>query len=181
MGRFIIAENTTRLNFALGHDSFSKFKHMKKIIITAVIALFSMTTFAQANWELGLRFANGDFDAVAVDATVPLGAPRLHMTGYFAHDLFATGFYFDWLFTLPETGKSLKFYPGVGPELYFGHDLEFGIAGNLGMEYSFDFPLTIGLDWRPAIQFFADTKVNANNLGLTARFNLGRANFQRAR
>ena len=55
------------------------------------------------------------------------------------------GAYFDWLFALNSGPAGLKFYPGVGPELYFNNGIDIAAAGDFGVEYSFDFPLTIGL------------------------------------
>lgn len=143
---------------------------LKLIFATVVmVVVFSFESQAQANWEAGIRFG----DDFAIDATIPLSArPRVHATAYFGND-FGLGGYFDWLFALEGGPNGLKFYPGVGPEFYFGDDFDFAVAGNFGAEYSFDFPLTIGLDWRPRFTVTNESDFYAGNWGLMARFRFG--------
>lgn len=149
---------------------------LKLITLSIVLAgLFTVESNAQSNWEAGIRFGN-DF---AIDATIPLSAkPRLHATAYFggndvARADFGLGAYFDWMFALQGGPTGLKFYPGVGPEFYFGDDFNVGVAGNFGAEYSFEFPLTIGIDWRPGLMFTNDIGFHSSNWGFTARFRFG--------
>jgi hypothetical protein len=147
---------------------------MKKLLLFTVFAvsavLLNNNAQAQANWEAGVRFG----DNFSVDATIPIGArPRLHAAAYFNND-FGLGGYFDWMFALNDGPAGLKFYPGVGPEFFFvPNDFQFNIAGDFGAEYSFDFPLTIGFDWRPAIQTTNDFNFSAGNWGFIARFRFG--------
>ena len=131
--------------------------------------LFLTTTVtAQSNWEIGVRFG----DNFSIDATVPISAaPRLHPAIYF--DRFGVGAYFDWMFSLSGGPRGLKFYPGVGPEFFFEGDFDFDIAGDFGVEYSFAFPLTIGLDWRPGFRVSDGFKWKSGNWGVIARFRFG--------
>lgn len=123
---------------------------------------------AQSNWEAGVRFG----DNFSIDLTIPLAAtPRLHPTVYF--DRFGVGGYFDWMFALSDGPTGLKFYPGVGPEFFFERDFDFHIAGDFGVEYSFDFPLTIGFDWRPGFRVTEGFKFKTGNWGFIARFRFG--------
>lgn len=143
---------------------------MKYTIILVFCLLFATTALkAQSNWEIGGRFG----DVFSLDITIPLSkAPRLHTALYFYNDV-AIGAYFDWLFKLSDGPQGLKFYPGVGPELYFGNNLDIAAAGDFGVEYAFDFPLTIGLDWRPRFMITEGMDFYAGNWGLTARFRFG--------
>ncbi len=143
---------------------------MKRIILVSVITLtcflFSYNIQAQTNWELGMRFG----EIISIDATIPIGpTPRIHPTIY----RFGIASYFDWMFSISGGPKGLKFYPGVGPEFWLEGDFDFDIAGNFGAEYSFDFPLTVGIDWRPAFRTTDDFKFRAGNVGVTARFRFG--------
>lgn len=122
----------------------------------------------QSNWEIGARFGNN----WGLDLTIPFKAPRLHPAVYFGNDI-AVGAYFDWLFSLEGDPYGFKFYPGVGPEFYFGNDFNVAAAGNFGVEYSFNFPLTIGFDWRPRFMLTEGFKFNGNNWGIFARFRFG--------
>ena len=151
---------------------------MKKIIILLgfiIGGLFiSKPLNAQSNWEAGLRFG----DITSLDITIPFKAPRIHAAAYFqSAGAFGTtiglGGYFDWMFALNEGPAGLKFYPGVGPEFYFGDSFNVAVAGDFGAEYSFEFPLTVGLDWRPRIGLTNNTGFYAGNWGLIARFRFG--------
>lgn len=146
---------------------------MKKgIFITGCLiygALSSITSYAQSNWEAGIRFG----DATSVDITIPFKAPRIHAAAYFDNSNFGLGGYFDWMFALDGGPTGLKFYPGVGPEFYFGNGFDFAVAGDFGTEYSFKFPLTIGIDWRPRIELTNNAIFYAGNWGLIARFRFG--------
>ena len=142
---------------------------MKKTVLIIIIALIAIVfvhdSKAQSNWEIGLRGG----DNFSIDATIPIGAaPRLHPAIYF--DRFGVATYFDWMFALSKGPKGLKFYPGVGPELWFGSRFDFNVAGNFGVEYSFDFPLTIGFDWRPGFQLTNGFDFVSDRWGFIARF-----------
>ena len=141
----------------------------KLFFLVAIMFLAFSSIKAQSNWEIGGRFGN-DF---ALDLTVPLSkAPRLHGAVYFDKNI-AMGAYFDWMFAMQGSPTGLKFYPGVGPELYFNNGLDIAVAGDFGVEYSFNFPLTIGLDWRPRFMVTNSMKFNTSNWGLIARFRIG--------
>ena len=144
---------------------------MRKLKITLFISIALLAEFqlkAQSNWEIGGRFGN-DF---ALDITIPFKAPRLHPAVYFDNNVW-TGLYFDWLFALEHDPSGLKFYPGLGPELFFNNGLGLAVAGDFGMEYSFDFPLTIGIDWRPRLMITDNSGFNSKNWGIFARFRFG--------
>jgi len=144
-------------------------------LIAGLIFVFNFSSMGQSNWEGGLRFG----DRWSADFTIPLGGgPRLHPSIYF--NRFGIGTYFDWLFAISDGPSGLKFYPGLGPEIYFGsssktgNDVDVAIAGDFGVEYSFDFPLTIGFDWRPGFTLTNDFKWKSNNWGFMARFRFGK-------
>jgi len=146
---------------------------MKKLSLILFITFFAVLSAkeikAQANWEAGIRFG----DDFSIEATIPLGiAPRLHPAVYIT-DRFGIGGYFDWMFALNKGPEGLKFYPGLGPELFFEYDFAFHIAGDFGVEYSFDFPLTIGFDWRPGFEVTEGFDFKARNWGFSARFRFG--------
>lgn len=146
---------------------------MKRIAIL-IIVLLSVTalrnqSFAQANWELGIRYG----DRGSVEATIPLGiAPRLKPAFYFADRVGAAAF-FDWMFSLSGGPTGLKFFPGVGAEMFFDPEFDFAATGDLGAEYTFTFPITIGFDWRPAIFFTNDRGFEADHWGFSARWRFG--------
>ena len=118
---------------------------MKKFIVIA-IALFELTY----QHTLGNNMLELDF-----------GLP-----GFYGLEAAAT---YDWIFPInswQEQG-SWNWYAGVGAGLGmygFDHITGFvGVAGRIGVEYNFWFPMNISLDWRPVIG------PNFNSAG--ARFN----------
>jgi hypothetical protein len=156
INQYIIHMNKTHLYFSI-------------ILLFLGLIILKSELRAQSNWEIGVRFGN-DF---AIDATIPLGkGPRLHPAIYIDNSV-AVGAYFDWLFALSDGPSGLKFYPGVGPELYFYDGFDIAAAGDFGVEYSFDFPLTIGIDWRPHFMLSDNFHFNSNNWGIIARFRFG--------
>ena len=146
---------------------------MKKLLLLSAFALGAVLmgteAKAQSNWEAGVRFGSPTF---AIDATIPLKAPRIHLAAYIDND-FGIGGYFDWMFSLNGSPTGLKFYPGVGPEFIFANEFQFNIAGDFGAEYSFEFPLTIGFDWRPHFETTNSFNFDAGNFGFIARFRFG--------
>ena len=146
---------------------------MKKQFVIAII-IFGLTVLhteskAQANWEVGARFG----DRGSIEATIPLGiAPRIKPAVFFYNE-FGAAAYFDWMFKLNEGPSGLKFFPGIGPEFFFENDFDFAAAADLGVEYAFEFPLTIGFDWRPAIFFTNSRGFEAGHWGFSARFRFG--------
>ncbi len=138
-------------------------------ILTISILFFNHSINAQSNWEIGARFG----DDFSLDLTIPLAkAPRLHGAVYFNNN-FSLGGYLDWMFALSDGPAGLKFYPGVGPEFYFGNSFNVAIAGDFGVEYSFNFPLTIGFDWRPNFMLSNNMNFHSGNWGILARFRFG--------
>ncbi len=144
------------------------------VLFAFLFCAFISESKAQSAFEAGVRLGDG-FDSFSIDATFPLSkAPRLH-SAFYLNNGFDLGLYFDWMFSLDGGPSGLKFYPGVGPELYFGDDFNLGIAGDFGVEYSFKFPLTIGFDYRPG--FMVTNKFNfySGNWGILARFRFVKA------
>lgn len=146
---------------------------MKSLLIFSVLTIsilcINPSINAQSNWEIGARFG----DDFSLDLTVPLAkSPRLHGAVYF-NNHFSLGGYFDWMFALSDGPSGLKFYPGVGPEFYFGSSFDVAIAGDFGVEYSFAFPLTIGFDWRPNFMLSNNMNFSSGNWGILARFRFG--------
>jgi len=152
---------------------------MKKLFRATAFLLFLNLVFiysgqAQSAFEAGIRFGDG-FNSFSIDATFPLSkAPRLH-TAFYLNDGFDLGLYFDWMFSLDGGPQGLKFYPGVGTEFYFDDPFNLGIAGDFGIEYSFKFPLTIGIDYRPGFMVTDGFKFYSGNWGILARFRFVKA------
>jgi len=99
--------------------------------------------------ELGLRFANAN--SAAVDFAMPLGANRMHAFLKLNNNGFGVAGLYDWQFPFAE---GFMFYPGLGLAVSVadnglgGTDMFLGAGGEAGVEYQFDFPLTLGIDYQ---------------------------------
>lgn len=125
---------------------------MKKLIFACVLAVASLGV-ANAQSAIGARFGSGiDFsylhglnsgNRVSIDAGFPM---------FWGFEAAATH---DWMFPIngwKEKG-SWNWYAGVGGAMgihWNGH-FNFGVAGRVGVEYNFWFPLQLSFDWRPVI------------------------------
>lgn len=128
---------------------------MKKIIIAAALVLgFAAAASAQPR-ALGVRIGNGGeisyqhsmgSNFLEVDGGLGLGL----VDGVF--NVGATGIY---NFMISEFGNGFGFYagPGAGVGLALGdvNYLALSAAGMVGIEYNFNFPLQISLDFRQHI------------------------------
>ena len=148
---------------------------LRIITLSLILISFSCKIYAQSNWEAGVRYGDG----AAMDATIPLSnSPRAHGAIYLGNNYgmgFGLGGYFNWLFGFSGDHTGFKIYPGIGAEMYFGDDFEVGIAGDFGIEYSFNFPVTLAFDWRPGIMISEKMEYyNDNNWGFIARYRFGK-------
>ena len=124
---------------------------MKKfIVIIAAVLCFATAANAQSR-ALGIRATYGAELSYQHD----LGSNFLEADlGWFHDGFYLTGIY-D--FILGSEGN-FNFYAGPGVALGFYSNKETsgfdaGIAGQLGLEYNFNAPIQLSLDWRPVINF----------------------------
>ena len=137
---------------------------MKKVLVLLVAVLaFGM---ANAQNNLGLRGAFGGHSAFDGELSyqMGLGSNRLEL------DLglkFADGdnpFYlagiYQWNWNI--TG-GLSWYTGPGAVVKYcpNHGLGLAIAGQIGIEYKFSFPLQLSVDFRPAWDFLSPENCGA--------------------
>ena len=136
------------------------------ILLFIVIACFSLTAEAQriSDNAIGLRL--GDNDGIGAEINYQRGLSennRLEFgLGWRTKDnvnaLKLTGLY-QWVFKLDG---NLNWYAGAGlVNISFDNDFpgdpdnetSFFIAGDIGIEYNFDIPILISLDFRPELGF----------------------------
>lgn len=153
---------------------------MKKVIFTfALVAGFLCTLSAQVDGKaIGLRFGAvyevsyqhplGDTHRVEVD--LGLGGYRMGVTGLY-----------HWVWDLSSVTKGLNWYagPGAAVGLTYGslwtNGVYLGVAGQVGAEYNFEFPLQITLDYRPVIYLLKPTWMGLGSYDgvcLSARYRL---------
>lgn len=147
---------------------------MKKIILIAAMVLgFAVAASAQPR-AIGVRIGNGGEisyqhslgnNFLEVDGGLGLGFDGVFNVG-------ATGIY---NFMISEFGDGFGFYAGPGASVGLGlgdaNYFTLGVAGMIGIEYTFDFPLQLSLDFRQHIGigngFWAPSSIG---LGVRYRF-----------
>jgi len=139
-----------------------------------LVVCISLTYFASAqsdklsNFELGVRIGSWGGGGASVDGVFNLQKNRIHGDLGFFQNAFTIEAYYDWSFPIVD---NLSFYPGPGAGMAFTSDgFVLGIGGELGFEYAFKFPLTIGIDWRPMIMLFNSSGFGYGNGGLNIRY-----------
>ncbi len=150
---------------------------MKNTLIKlSIIALFfaALPNNAQAQTEIGVRWGELTGGDLGLDALIGVGKfSRVHATASFGGG--ATSFGIDALWDFiyrPLGGEAFMWYAGAGPFLGFGDVFQLGAAGELGLEYKFNFPISISMDFRPAFRFVEDTDFIAG-FGFNVRYVFG--------
>jgi hypothetical protein len=139
---------------------------MKKL--TLIAAFMMITTIASAQ-EVGARWGDVTGGDVAVDAVFSLGKfSRVHGDISFGNGV---GVDLLWNFIYrPLGGEALNWYAGVGPYAVFDDPFTLGIVGELGLEYRFNFPISVSADWRPSFRIIDNTDFHAGGFGLNVRY-----------
>lgn len=127
---------------------------MKKFIAIAfALVAFAAVSAAQPR-AIGLRAGYGG--ELSYQHTVGSNFAEFDL-GLFGHSAAISGTY-D--FIIAGDGN-FNFYAGPGARLgawvgkdYSGFDL--GVAAQVGLEYNFNFPLQLSLDWKPVFHFLGD-------------------------
>ena len=130
---------------------------MKKLVLSLVLFASAIAVSAQPR-AIGGRITNGldvsyqhgfgEKNMLQIDAGFHGGG---HSTG-----IHAAGTY-NWVFPISSWKHegSWNWYPGVGAGLGLGgfsnSYVFLGVAGMIGVEYNFKFPLQLSLDYRPII------------------------------
>lgn len=152
---------------------------MRKILFTLalVASLLGSGLNAQVKGNaLGLRLAN-EAHGGEISFQAALGrANRLELDlgfnnryeSYHGYEL--TGVY-QWVWGLNQIGTGLNWYLGLGGTVgTYNPDFGLGIVGQIGLEYNFNIPLQISLDWRPTIFNSYYTYYGGNGLSIRYRF-----------
>ena len=142
---------------------------MKKFILTLALAL-SMTGVLNAQAEgssIGLRlgyptelsFQTGLSNTNRLELGLGLRSYGYYTTNYSQFSL--SGVY-QWVWNLSALADGFNWYAGVGASLgYYSYSysnvtysaLPVSILGQLGIEYNFNIPIRLSLDYRPALLF----------------------------
>ena len=161
---------------------------MKKLFLIALIFI-GFTTLSNAQTisdnAIGLRLGDSDAMGAEVSYQRALGENnRLELDLGWRdgknYDGFKLAGLYQWVWNIED---GFNWYAGVGGGLgSFGYNDNNGndyndtfifAAGDIGIEYNFDIPLLISLDFRPEIGFGKDYNNDFNNSGLGFDIALG--------
>ena len=153
-------------------------KSMKKFIFAMALGLSLISAVNAQKMEkaIGLRFGYGG----EISYQQPLGnANRLELDlGLNAYGFGLNGVY-QWVWDLSSLADGFNWYAGIGASVgsfYFGsivnspRVLNVGILGQVGMEYNFNFPLQLSLDYRPGFYFLNSFYPTYDGICLAARY-----------
>jgi len=148
---------------------------MKKAFLFLICFVFlsvaSHNIIAQQleNAEIGLRFNSNDNPfSVAIDGVYNLSDGNRFHANLGIEDGIGFDLLHDWVAKF--NNERLIFYPGIGASLYFLDDFFLGVTGEVGLEYRFDIPLSLGIDYRPTLFLLEDFALRSNGVGFNVRF-----------
>jgi hypothetical protein len=148
---------------------------MKKIILLLIFTVsFVSALTAQADSKaIGLRLGYG----AELSYQQPFGnANRLELDLGLNYWGFGLSGVYQWVWNLSESSPGFKWYAGVGAGLGSYHysstinSLGIGILGQIGIEYNFNIPLQLSLDYRPGIYIIPAFWGSYDGICLSARY-----------
>ena len=140
---------------------------MRKILIAGCLLFLCSYLSAQ---EIGIRFGDMYGNNIALDATLPIKNNRIHATVSFGSNVGVDAIY-DFAVESIFRSPDLRYYAGVGLTTLFASEFKLGVMGELGIEYSFpSTPVSVSLDYRPAIMVIEKMDFIYGNFGLNVRY-----------
>jgi hypothetical protein len=157
---------------------------MKKMILTfALIVSMVATLMAQAdNKAIGVRLGSGFGYGAEISYQQPLSkANRLEVDLGLNSWGFGLNGVYQWVWDLSDLADGFNWYAGVGAGIGSYNfkfnsfpnnpsNLSVGVLGQVGIEYKFEIPLTISLDYRPGIYVVPSFQGSYDGICLGARY-----------
>ena len=157
---------------------------MKKIFLTLalVVSMVSAIKVQADNKAIGLRLGGGFGGGAEISYQQPLDkSNRLEVDlGLNSWGFGLNGIY-QWVWDLSDLGDGFNWYAGVGAgigtynfnygnDIHANRDFSIGVLGQVGLEYKFEIPLTLSLDYRPGIYFVPSFNGTYDGICLGARY-----------
>lgn len=148
---------------------------MKKLLIVVASLVIGTSAFAKKTGngtELGGRFIVDQYaQGIGFDmAFAAAKKNRVHADIDLIGNGVAGNCLFEWLIPIPELPE-LVFYPGIGGGMWVGEGFNTSVVGEVGAEYRFDFPMTLGFDFRPRFDIIDNPGPKAG-VGFVIRYRL---------
>jgi len=151
---------------------------MKKIILTlALVVSFAGVIQAQyADKAIGLRFGGGFGVGAEISYQQDLAKDHRLEVDLGMNNFGLNGVY-QWVWALPQLGDGFDWYAGVGAGLGSykinnegASNFSLGVLGQVGIEYKFNIPLTLSLDYRPEVLVSPSFNGGYDGICLSARY-----------
>ncbi len=118
-------------------------------------------------FELGIRLGDTFGSSFTLDAMTPFLGETLHANLGFDDGLAISALY-DFKMNIVD---SFDWYFGFGGELGLFDDFTLAAAGEIGIEYAIqEFPVTFGIDYRPAIGLIGRDDFLGGQYGINIRY-----------
>jgi len=157
---------------------------MKKVFLTlALVVSMAGALGAQSmDQAIGVRFGGGFGYGAELSYQQPLGdANRLELDLGMSRWGFGLSGIYQWVWDLSDLAPGFNWYAGVGAGLgsynfhyvddrYRDSELSIGLLGQIGIEYNFEIPLQLSLDYRPGIYFVPSYYSSYDGICLAARY-----------
>jgi hypothetical protein len=146
---------------------------MKKIVISfslLVGAIFTINAQEISDHALGLRFGGGNGVGGEISYQKSLGKNNrleidLGLANEFS-DFKATGLY-QWVWNIED---KFNWYAGVGGGILSANGTGIYGAGVVGLEYSFDVPILVSVDYKPEIGISGGLDGLNSDIALAVRY-----------
>jgi hypothetical protein len=142
---------------------------MKKAVLIFFISLAAYS-YSGAQ-ELGVRFGDiASGNNVALDAIFSAGKfSRIHADLSFGSGVGIDAIY-DFIYK-PLGNEAFNWYLGAGPYVRISDPFWLGVAGEIGLEYSFkSVPISLSADWRPGLNIIETTSFRYWGSGFNVRY-----------
>lgn len=156
---------------------------MKKMLVIAALVIgFAGFASAQVDGKaIGLRFGGLNGYGAEISYQHPLSSSnRLEADlgwNYFGIGLVGV---YQWVWDLSALADGFNWYAGVGGGLglydygYTGvarnNAFNLGVAGQVGIEYNFNIPIQVSLDYRPVFYLLNNGHFSADAVALSVRY-----------
>ncbi|MDD2996957.1 MAG: hypothetical protein PHP99_12215 [Paludibacter sp.] len=147
---------------------------MKKVILSFFLIAFAFVSVkAQVDGRaIGLRFSGILDNNAEISYQHPLSQiNRLEVDLGLNHDMIALTGVYQWVWDFSQLADGFNLYAGVGGLVGVDNSrMGLSFVGQGGIEYTFNIPLQLSLDYRPAVSIISGINNNFANLCLSARF-----------
>jgi hypothetical protein len=157
---------------------------MRKIIFTLalVVSMVNVLMAQEDNKAIGLRLGSGFGGGAEISYQQPLSKDNRMELGLGLNSWgFGLNGVYQWVWDLSDLADGFNWYAGVGAGIgsynfnyaintHSPSDFSIGVLGQIGIEYRFEIPLTLSLDYRPGIYLVPSFNGSYDGICIGARY-----------